>query len=1133
MRIVFVDPIDWNYRIETPYQEPLGGSQSALCYLAEALVKQGHDVFLLNSAVLAGISRGVVCLPLNAMSSDLVHSLAPDALVILNSVTLGRQIKPLLPPTTRLVCWLQSAHDQPSVLPLQQSGEHAIFDGFALVSDWQHQQFQRHFKLDPARVGILRNAIAPAFQHVFPQPSPILAAKVQPPILAYTSTPFRGLDLLLDAVPRIRQAVPGTVLKVFSSMKVYQQNEPDDSFNPLYRRCRETDGVEYVGSLPQPALAQELRAVTALTYPNTFFETSCIAVLEAMACGCQVITSNLGALPETTAGFARLIALEQPDPLPPRFAVFTEPSRHAYLQQFIATTVETLQTAMEPGSAVDSHEAKLRSQIEYVNQHCTWSVRAQQWVEWLERLGQGQQSQNVTTQTNPSQSENWQAHVMQLGQAGRFSEAIACCQSILHGEPENARAWDFLGLALSQTGQAEAGLVCLQKAIALLPDVAEVHSHLGVVYCKLNRLPEGIACYRRAFDLHPQSIDIQYNLALALHKQGEGEEAIAHYQQILLRQPDHASARLNLGNLLQQQGHFGQAIAHYQQSLATRPAHAETWLRLGSARQSRGELEESVRCYQQALALNPAYLDAHNNLGTVLHELGWAEQAIHHYQQALSLQPDFSYALINLGNILLKLERFADAEATYRRLLQQEPDNLKALDGLVKLLRQTCQWQDIEALSDRLMSVTQRHLDQGLPCSIMPLNALLLPFSPAQQQAIAQEHAAAVVQRTAESRRQLNFAAKCQARLQEQGGHQQKRLRLGYVSGDFRDHAVAHLVLQLFGLHDRQQFEVYAYSLGPSDGSIYRQQIEQDCDRFIDIQSLTPVAMAQQVFEDNIDILIDLAGYTEYSCPDLFALRPAPIQVNYLGYPGTLGADYMDYIFTDAVLTPPEQTTDFTETCLALPHCYQINDNQQQPAPITPAKALLGLPDGAFVYCCFNNTRKIDPPLFAIWMRILTQVPNSVLWLYQSYSEAEQNLKQEAKRLGVEGDRLIFAQRLPKAEHLARLPKADLFLDTRYYNAHTTASDALWAGVPLITLCGETFAARVAASLLTAIGLPELITYTLADYEQRAVQLGQHPENLRQLQQTLIANRLKMPLFNTEQSVRALEQAYSTIWTLD
>jgi predicted O-linked N-acetylglucosamine transferase (SPINDLY family)/glycosyltransferase involved in cell wall biosynthesis len=1125
MRIVFVDPINWDYQIETPYRSPLGGSQSALCYLAEALATQGHDIFLLNSATLAGLSRGVVCLPLNALSANLMQSLAPDALVILNSVAFGRQIKPLLPLHTRLVCWLQSAHDQSNVLPLQQTDEQAIFDGFVLVSDWQRQQFQSHFKLEPTRVAVLRNAIAPAFQNIFPNHQPILAAKAQPPIVAYTSTPFRGLDLLLDAIPGIRQAFPGTVLKVFSSMQVYQQNEADDLFSQLYRRCRETEGVEYVGSLSQPALAQELRTVTALTYPNTFFETSCIAVLEAMACGCQVITSNLGALLETTAGFAQLISVPQHEPIPSRFAKFTEVSRQNYLQQFISATIEAL-SAMESTPAVDTCETKLRTQVDYVNQHCVWSVRAQEWVSWLASLEPQHSSQMTIPDAIPTQSADWMEEVTQLGQAGRFAEAIARCQTILQHEPENARAWDFLGLALFQSGKASDGLVCLQKAIALAPHTADIYSHLGVVYCKLDQWVEGIDCYRRALELHPQSIDIQYNLALALHKQGKAEEAMTHYQQLLVRQPNHVQARLNLGNLLQQHGQFQQAITHYQQALAVCPDHTETWQRLGSARQSRGELEEAVRCYQYALTLNPSYLDAHNNLGTVLQELGRAQQAIAHYQQALSLQPNFPYALLNLGNILLKLERFAEAEATYRQLLQQDPNNLKALDGLVKLLRQTCQWTDVDELSDRLITMAQRQLEQELPCAIMPLNTLLLPFSPAQQQAIAQEQAEAIARRTAESRRQLNFGAKSQHRLQNKRFTHGARLRLGYVSGDFRDHAVAHLILQLFRLHNRQQFEVFAYSLGPDDGSTYRARIEADCDRFVDIQTLTPTAMAQRVFDDEIDILIDLAGYTEYSCPDLFALHPAPIQINYLGYPGTLGATYIDYILTDAVLTPPEETAYFTETCVYLPHCYQINDNQQQPAPLIPSKISLGLPDRSFVYCCFNNTRKIDPHLFAVWMQILTQVPDSVLWLYQSYPDAERNLKQQAERLGVDSDRLVFAHHVSKPEHLARLQHADLFLDTRYYNAHTTASDALWAGIPLVTLYGETFAARVAASLLTAIGLPDLITYSLADYEQLAVHLGKHPDALQQLKQTLMTNQLSMPLYNTEASVQALETAY-------
>jgi predicted O-linked N-acetylglucosamine transferase (SPINDLY family)/glycosyltransferase involved in cell wall biosynthesis len=1144
MRIAFVDPINWDYRIETPHQHPLGGSQSALCYLAEELVRQGHEIFLLNNASLAGLSRGVVCLPLSLQSIALFQSLHLDAVIILNGVSIGKQLKPLLPQKTRLICWIQSAHDQPNVSLFHQITEREVYDGVALVSQWQQTQFQKQFGLKPERVHVLRNAIAPCFNNLFTQSDTILAAKSDPPTLAYTSTPFRGLELLLDLFPHIQTAIPDVRLQVFSSLQVYQQDSTHDEFRGLYDRCRTMSGVEYIGSLPQPELAQTLQSVTVLAYPNIFLETSCIAAMEALASGCQIITSDLGALPETTAGFAHLIPVTGAAEAV-RVINLTGDARQEYIHQFVTATIAALQASRDRSSTL---ETKLHQQIAYANQNYTWSGRAREWLAWLDHLrlqdrvnlspsvsaiSSSQPTSAPAIAPPPSTLPDWKCielldQAAQLGQAGRFAEVRTVCETILQQDPQQARAWHLLGLACFQSGDSSTALAHLERAIALNPDEASFQNHLGVVYYSLGQFERGLACYQQAYQLQPQSVDIQYNLALALQKQGNLEAALAHYQQIVARQSDHLQAHLNLGNIWQQQQQFEQAIAHYHHALNLRPAHAETWLRLATARQGQGELAEAMRCYQQALAFSPDSLEAHNNLGTVFHQMGQAQQAIAHYQQALALQPDFPHALLNLGNTLLKLERFAEAEATYRQLLQRDPDDLRALDGLVKLMRQQCQWAEVEAFSDRLMAVAQQQLERGLPCPVMPLNTLILPFSAAQQQAIARDNAQTVARHMAERRRQLDFETKQRQRL-AQVTSSQPRLRVGYVSGDFRDHAVGHLILQLFRLHDRQQFEVYAYSVGPDDESHYRQTFIQTCDRFVDISALSPTASAIQLFNDAIDLLIDLAGYTEYGCPELFALRPAPIQINYLGYPGTLGAEFIDYILTDTTITPSDQATFFTERCVYLPHCYQINDNQQIIDP-KPDRASVGLPNRGFVYCCFNNTRKIDPGLFSSWMRILIQVPDSVLWLYRSYSEVEHNLKREAEARGVAGDRLIFADHLPKREHLTRLQCADLVLDTRFYNAHTTASDALWAGVPLVTILGTTFASRVAASLLRAIGLPELMTTNLADYERLATHLAHAPQELHQLQTKLASQRQTSPLYDTEGSVRSLEQIYQQLW---
>ena len=366
MRIAFLDTMFYDYVIETVYQKPLGGSSSALCYLAEELAKQGQEVVLLNRTTTPGMSRGVMCLPFATLTPELRASF--DVLVVSNMAGQGGQIRQVLRPETRLVLWSGHAHDQPFMQDLRDPEEQQTYDGVVLVSEWQRQQYHQHFGVDLNRMQVLRNAISPAFADRFPGDRPILATKPQPPTLVYTSTPFRGLDILLKVFPAIRQAIPGTRLRVFSSMQVYNMSDAD--YEPLYRQCQETEGVEYIGSVAQPTLARELESATALAYPNTFAETSCIAVMEAMASGCLILTSALGALPETTAGFAHLTAVTG--------------DWEQYAQGFLEATVSVLQLTLQSDrTALENH---LRRQVDFANQNYTWSTRAQEWISWLSSL---------------------------------------------------------------------------------------------------------------------------------------------------------------------------------------------------------------------------------------------------------------------------------------------------------------------------------------------------------------------------------------------------------------------------------------------------------------------------------------------------------------------------------------------------------------------------------------------------------------------------------------------------------------------------------------------------------------------------------------------------------------------------
>lgn len=728
-------------------------------------------------------------------------------------------------------------------------------------------------------------------------------------------------------------------------------------------------------------------------------------------------------------------------------------------------------------------------------------------------------------------------HIAQLGQTGQLAQAILHCQKLAQQHPHAARVWDMLGLITLQQGHPQIALSHLERAIDLDPNRSEFYDHAGVVQCRLGNFQAGIAHYQHALALTPTALNTRYNLGLALCKLDRRTEALHTFLSLIAQHPQHAMAHYQVGNLYQHQHCFATAIAHYQQAIQQQPQYAEAWCNLGVAYQQIGEIQPAFNAYQQALTLKPHYVEALNGLGTLLEKLGQATAAITHYGQALALQPNYIPALMNLGNIQIRLDQLAEAEATYCRALHLDPQNSLAIDSLIKIQLLRCHWSELSDRTAQLKTIAQTRLQQKLPCQITPLNSLFLPFSAEEQQAIAQSHAQTIAQKMGDSQQPSRLTQPRPAALRSPNSRRSK-IRLGYVSGDFRCHAVGQLILRLFERHDRTQFEVFAYSLGPDDGGPERQKLAADCDSFRDIHNFTPLESARQIQQDQIDILIDLAGYTDYACPEIFALRPAPIQVNYLGYPGTLGADYMDYIIVDPIVAPPDVATHFTERCLYLPESYQLNsytDDLANPPPPTQAtvkqaQSWKTQSEAAFTFCCFNKSQKIEPEIFAAWMRILAQVPDSVLWLLSDRPEAEANLRATAQAQGIHPDRLIFAPRLPKAEHLARHAQADLFLDTLYYNAHVTASDSLWSGVPVITVLGKTFASRVAASLLTAVGLPELVTSCLEDYERLAVHLATHPKALHLLKHKLAQNRLQSPLFKTDRTIRHLETGYRLLW---
>ena len=668
-------------------------------------------------------------------------------------------------------------------------------------------------------------------------------------------------------------------------------------------------------------------------------------------------------------------------------------------------------------------------------------------------------------------------HAIALHQQGQLAQAESLYKKILKQTPNAFDALHLLGVIEIQREHYEAAIRLIGRALKLKSDSAPAQANIGLAFYKLGRLEEALIHLDRGLALRPDDIDALITRGAALHELKRHEEAVASYDRALAIRPDHAVALSNRGNVLKDLNRHAEALASIDGALAIKPDFAEAW----------------------------------NNRGSVLIELKRIDEALASLDRALTLRPGFANALNNLGNALNNLKRHAEAARAIERVLAVDPEFDWALGNLLNQRLLACDWKDYEqgrALAIKAVAAGKR--------ALTPFIFILLSESPREQHRCAQIYS-------------VSMAPAPAPPIWRGERYAHDRIRVAYLSADFHDHATAYLMAGLFEAHDKMRFETTAFSFGPDSQGAMRARLEKAFDRFIDIRGLSDRDAALLLRELEIDIAVDLKGSTRDARPGILAFRPAPVQLNYLGYPGTMGASTIDYILADRFVIPADAHSHYSEKVVTLPDSYQCNDAKRRISDETPTRQAAGLPGTGFVFCCFNNNFKITPAVFDIWMRLLTLVAGSVLWLIEDNDAAMRNLRQEAESRGVAAERLVFAPRVALADHLARHRLADLFLDTLPCNAHTTASDALWAGLPLVTCLGSSFAGRVAASLLNAVGLPELITRTLDEYEALALALAADPARLAGLKTKLAANRLTAPLFDTERFCRHLESAYETM----
>ncbi len=667
---------------------------------------------------------------------------------------------------------------------------------------------------------------------------------------------------------------------------------------------------------------------------------------------------------------------------------------------------------------------------------------------------------------------------VELHRAGATDAAVSRYVSILEREPRCFDALHLLGVAELQRGNPQTALVWLDLAMDADSSSAACHAHRGAALRELGRSGEALDALARAIALDPRHVGALSNRAAALLDVGMPAAALECAQRALAVQPGHGVALYNKMSALRELGRSREALVACEMALRVLPGTAELLAHYTALLREAGRTREALQVCESALLLRGADAALLANRGHLLSELGNHSAAADSYRHAHALDP----TLAHLAGWRLHAQlRVAD------------------WDGL-----------------DELHAEIAAGIDAGRPvCE--PFVSLLAPLDRARLSRCAQIHAR--VQRGSPCTEPHVWVAASDGRV-----------RLGYFSADFHEHPTAQLLAGVIEQHDRSRFEVMGFALGAPVEDSMQTRLRGEFDHFVDLHTHSDAEAVDIARRLGVDIAIDLGGYTRECRSGIFVQRAAPLQVTWLGFPGTLGSGCFDYLVADHVVAPTAHASDYAEAIVRMPHCYQPNDATRRIAARTPARAELDLPDHAVVFCCFNNPAKITPEVFSVWMRLLRRLPASVLWLLDENPAATAQLRRHAQSQGVDAERLIFAPRRPAAEHLARHRAADLFLDTWPYNAHTTASDALWSGLPLLTLKGETFSARVAASLLHAVNLPELVVESVPAYEASAFELATNATRLTALRQRLGERRSDHPLFDTRRFAADLESAYEAMW---
>lgn len=719
-------------------------------------------------------------------------------------------------------------------------------------------------------------------------------------------------------------------------------------------------------------------------------------------------------------------------------------------------------------------------------------------------------------------------------EAGDLNRALQYYREAVKLKPTFSDAFLNMGNVYKALGMHQDAILCYKRALQIRPDYAMAYGNLASIYYEQRHLDLAIIHYKQAITFDAGFLEAYNNLGNALKDAGRVDDAIQCYRQCVSLQPNHPQALTNLGNVYMEWNMMNAAASCYKATLAVTTGLSAPFNNLAIIYKQQGNYGDAISCYNEVLRIDPLAADGLVNRGNTYKEIGRVNEAIQDYVRAITIRPTMAEAHANLASAYKDGGLVEAAIKSYKQALVLRPEFPEATCNLLHTLQCVCDWEDRDNKFIEVEAILRRQIKMSVLPSVQPFHAIAYPIDPMLALEISCKYAAhsALVA----ARYSLPPFTYPSALVKSEGSN--GRLRVGYVSSDFGNHPLSHLMGSIFGLHNRENVEVFCYALSPNDGTEWRMRITSEAEHFVDVSSMSSDMIARLINEDKIQVLVNLNGYTKGARNEIFAMQPAPIQVSYMGFPGTTGAAYIHYLVTDEFVSPSQFSHIYSETLVHLPHCYFVNDYKQKNLDVLdphcqPKRSDYGLPEDKFIFACFNQLYKMDPELFNTWCSILKRVPNSAIWLLRFPAAGETRLRAYAAAQGVQPDQIIFTDVAMKQEHIRRSGLADLFLDTPLCNAHTTGTDVLWAGLPMVTLPLEKMATRVAGSLCLATGVgEEMIVASMKEYEEKAVSLALDRPKLQNLTDRLKAARLTCPLFDTARWVQNLERAYFKMWNL-